>query len=111
MSGTRGASVVEALAALVLAATAAAGLAAAAATAAFHVRLARERTAALGLAVDALEVQRAGARGNGDDAPVVAGTAFVRHWTAGDGRGEATPLAADVGWAAGGVGLTSEVFP
>lgn len=111
MSGARGATVVEALAALVLAAIAAAGLAAAAATATFHVRLARERTAALGLVTEALEVQRTGARGGGDDAPIVDGTPFVRRWAAVDGRGGATALAADATWAGGALALGSEAFP
>jgi Tfp pilus assembly protein PilV len=111
VNGTRGATVVEALAALVLAAIAAAGLAAAAATATFHVRLARERTAALGLALEALEVQRAGARGAGADAPVVDGTAFTRRWDAGASRGGAAALDAHVGWPRGGVGLATGAWP
>lgn len=111
MSGTRGATVVEALAALVLAAIAAAGLAAAAAAATFHVRLARERTAALGLALEALEVQRAGARAPGDDVPVVDGTSFTRRWDAGASRGGATALDARVDWPAGDVGLATGAWP
>jgi Tfp pilus assembly protein PilV len=106
-----GFAVVEALVALLLAAVAVAGLTATAAAAVRHVRLARERSAALALATDRLEALRAGPRGAGRDEIDAAGTRYVRTWTSDGGRGAPVRLQVEVGWPDGHVSLESGAYP
>jgi hypothetical protein len=107
MSATRGSSVVEALVALGLAGIALAGLAGAAASAGHHLRLARARDTAVGLAVSRLEALRAGPRADGTDTI----GPFVRRWWADDGRGDAAAVDVEVAWGTRVVRLASEVSP
>ncbi len=108
---TRGVVLVEALAALGLAAVALAALAATAASCVRHVRLARERSIAVGLAADRLEALRAGPRADGRDEPAVAGIVFTRAWTVTGGRGDVTRLRVAVAWPDGTVRLETGAFP
>lgn len=101
----------EALAALGVTAVALAGLSATAASAMRHVRLARDRSAALTLAADRLDALRAGPRADGRDEPVVGATSFVRTWETGGGRGDAALLRVQVTWADGSVRLASGAYP
>lgn len=107
----RGTVLLEALAAGLLAAVAAAGLASAATLAGVHVRLQRERAAALALAAARLEALRAGPRDDGADTPTVGGVAFARSWTHDDGRGLPDTLGVQVGWGTRAVALATRVWP
>lgn len=111
LSGESGVALVEALVALMLAAVGAATLCAAAAAAVRHVRLARERSAAVALAVDRLEALRAGAREGGSDEIDVAGTRYTRDWRSAGGRGAPAALHVEVVWAGGHVRLESGAYP
>ena len=107
----RGVAIVEALAALGVTAVALAGLTATAAAGVRHIRLSRDRGAALALAVNRLDALRAGPRADGRDEPVVGSTAFVREWETGGGRGEVAVLRVRVAWAEGSVQIASGAFP
>jgi Tfp pilus assembly protein PilV len=108
---TSGFAVVEALVALLLAAVSVAGLAAAAAASVRHVRVARERGAALALAADRLEALRGGPRDRGRDELDVAGTRYVRTWTSDGGRGAPVRLEVEVVWPDGHVRLETGAYP
>lgn len=107
----RGVAVVEALVALGLATVALAALAATAASCVRHVRLARDRGVALGLAANQLDALRAGPRADGRDELAVAGTTFARAWTVAGGRGDVTRLGVAVVWPEGAVRLETGAFP
>lgn len=107
----RGFAVVEALVALLVLAVAVAGLTASAAAAIRHVRLARERSTALALAMDRLDGLRAGPRDAGRDEIDLAGMRYVRTWSSAGGRGEPWRLAVEVMWLGGHVDLESEAYP
>lgn len=107
MSGSRGTSVIEALVAVALAGVAMAGLAAVATATVQHLRLARSRDIAVGLASARLEALRAGPRADGSD---VVGP-FVRQWWVEDGRGDASPVEVAVTWGTRTVRMTSAVSP
>ena len=107
----RGFALVEALAALGVTAVALAGLSATAASAVRHVRLARDRGAALALATDQLDALRAGPRADGSDEPVVGATPFVRTWEVTGGRGDVALLRVQVTWVDGSVRIASGAYP
>jgi Tfp pilus assembly protein PilV len=102
---------VDALVAMLLAGIAIAALTAVAASGVRHVRLARERSTALGLAADRLDALRAGPRDTGSDAIDVAGTRYVRRWRSDGGRGTPARLGVEVDWADGHVTLESGAYP
>jgi hypothetical protein len=104
-------ALVEALVGLVLAAVGASVLCAAAASAGQHVRLARERSTAVALAVDRLDALRAGPRVGGSDELDVAGTRYALAWGSAGGRGAPAALAVEVSWTGGRVRLESVAYP
>ncbi len=106
-----GFALVEVLAALLLASIGVAGLAAAAAAAVRHVQLARERSIAVALAADRLDVLRAGARTAGRDEFDLAGSRYAVSWRSTGGRGGAVQLHVEVAWAGGRVRLDGGAFP
>jgi hypothetical protein len=109
---TRGSSVMEALAATVLAGLALGALAAVAALSTRSLRLARDTGTALALAAERLETLRAGQPGDGEDDRVAPdGTAFHRRWQRAGGRGTPHLLRARVEWPGHAVELASEAAP
>ncbi|HZP42898.1 MAG TPA: hypothetical protein VFD84_15505 [Candidatus Binatia bacterium] len=108
----RGFSVVEALVGAALAGIALAGLAAVAALATESLRLARDRSTALALATERLELLRAGPRADGAEERVGAGgTRFAVAWHAVDGRGDAARLRVHVAWGTRALDLATEAAP
>jgi len=112
MTGTRGASVVEALVGAALAGLALAGLAATAQVSVRALTLARQGATALAVAGARMEALRAGPRADGADRVTGAdGTDFTRRWRVADGRGAPAAVTVDVGWGAHVFTLASEVWP
>lgn len=108
----RGFSVVEALVGAALAGIALAGLTAVAALATESLRSARDRSTALALAHERLELLRAGPRADGTEERVGGGgTSFTISWHAEDGRGEASRLAAHVAWGPRRLDLATKAAP
>ena len=111
-AGTRGFSIVEALVGAALAGIALAGLTAVAALATGSLRLARDRSTALALAHERLELLRAGPRADGAEQRTgVDGTPFAISWHVDDGRGEPARLAVHVAWGTRAVDLATEALP
>jgi Tfp pilus assembly protein PilV len=106
-----GASIVEALVALALAALAVGGLAATAATSVRGLVRARHDATALTVAAERLEALRAGPRGSDGDARLADGTVFARTWRTTPGRGRPDQLDVTVAWEDHRLELGSEVWP
>jgi len=112
MSGTGGASVVEALVGAALAGLALAGLAATAQVSVRALTLAHQGAPALAVAAERMEAVRGGPRADGADRVTAGdGTAFSRRWRITDGRGAPSAVAVDVGWGTHALTLASEVWP
>jgi len=112
MTGTRGASVVEALVGAALAGVALAGLAATAQVSVRALTLAHQGAAALAVAAERMETLRAGPRADGADLVTAGdGTGFARRWRVVDGRGAPSGITVDVGWGTHAFTLASEVWP